>query len=161
MTNFTEEFNRDVLLNPRPLTLIFLCGEKRKLLGIILLFLLPHLDIETCERERAVAKKQWGNSKGWHVFFFLSFFFPCYVLAWAGEFEQLSFPMLEKMMNATSTSHNTVSLCAFFNRASWRLENVTCQLVGFSVLLISIFPRPISSSSSSWRSRSAVSVLLQ
>jgi hypothetical protein len=36
------------------------------------------------------------------------------------------------------------------------------MLVGFSILLISIFPRPISSSSSSsWRSGSMVFVLLQ
>ncbi len=57
-----------------------------------------------------------------------------------------NFPMLEKMMSATSASHNTTSSCAFFNRPLQRLENVTCLLVGFSILLISIFPHPISSS---------------
>jgi hypothetical protein len=74
MTNFTKEFNRDVFLNPRPLTLIFLCGEKGKLLGIILFFLLPHLDIEACERKRESCNKeiQKGIFKGMACF--LSFF---------------------------------------------------------------------------------------
>ncbi len=74
MTNFTKEFSRDVLLNPRPLTLIFLCGEKGKLLGIILFFLLPHLDIEACERKReSYNKETLGKFKGMACF--LSFFF--------------------------------------------------------------------------------------
>jgi hypothetical protein len=90
--------------------------------------------------------------------FLLSFFLAAYLPELANS---NSFPVLEKMMSATSASHSTASSCAFFNRPPRRLENVTCLLVGFSILLISIFPRPISSSSSSWRSGSVVSVLLQ
>ncbi len=81
MTNFIEEFNKNVLLNPQPFTLIFLCGEKRKLLGIILFFLLPHLDIEACERERESGSKEiMGKFKGMAMsssFFFFPLLRTC------------------------------------------------------------------------------------
>ena len=43
-------------------------------------------------------------------------------------------------MAATWASHRTESSWAFFRRPFLRLENVTCLLVGLSILLISIFP---------------------
>ncbi|KAG6556086.1 hypothetical protein Mapa_002027 [Marchantia paleacea] len=48
-------------------------------------------------------------------------------------------------MTAISASQSTDSSWAFFIRPPRRLENVTCLLVGFSIFLISIFPRPIGS----------------
>lgn len=59
-----------------------------------------------------------------------------------------SFPVLEKIMRATSASQRTDSSCAFFSNPTRRFEKVTCLLVAFSILLISIFPLPISPFSS-------------
>jgi len=54
-----------------------------------------------------------------------------------------SLPVLEKTMTATSESHRMESSCAFLNKPVLRLEKVTCLLLALSILLISIFPRPI------------------
>lgn len=55
-----------------------------------------------------------------------------------------SFPVLEKMITATSASQRIESSWAFLRSPFRLLENVTCLLFAFSILLISILPLPIS-----------------
>ena len=54
-------------------------------------------------------------------------------------------PVLEKTMRPTSASQRMASSLAFLNSPLRRFEKVTCRLVALSILLISIFPLPISS----------------
>lgn len=54
------------------------------------------------------------------------------------------FPVLEKMMIPICASQSTESSFVFFMRPPLLLEKVTCLVVVFSILFISIFPRPIS-----------------
>lgn len=58
-------------------------------------------------------------------------------------------PVLEKMMRTICASQRTKSSWVFLIRSILRLENVTCLVVVFWILLISIFPRPISKAASS------------
>ena len=53
------------------------------------------------------------------------------------------FPLLEKMMRATSASHRTESSYAFFKRPFLLFANVTCLLILFSILFNSTLPLPI------------------
>lgn len=52
-------------------------------------------------------------------------------------------PVLEKMMRPIWASQSTESSWVFFKSPARRFEKVTCLVVGFSILLIAIFPRPI------------------
>jgi len=54
-----------------------------------------------------------------------------------------SLPVFENTMTATSESQRMESSWAFLNKPVRRLEKVTCLLLALSILLISIFPRPI------------------
>lgn len=54
-----------------------------------------------------------------------------------------SFPLLEKMMRATSASHRTESSYAFFKTPPLLFANVTCLLIVFSILFSSTLPLPI------------------
>lgn len=54
-----------------------------------------------------------------------------------------SLPVLEKIMSPSSASQRTDNSWTFLSRPPLRLEKVTCLLVVFSILLISIFPRPM------------------
>lgn len=53
------------------------------------------------------------------------------------------FPVLENMTTPTCASHSMASSFAFLRSPPRLLEKVTWRFVGFSILLISIFPRPI------------------
>lgn len=54
-----------------------------------------------------------------------------------------SLPVLEKMITATSASQRTASSFDFLSKPARLFENVTCLLLAFSILLISILPLPI------------------
>lgn len=54
------------------------------------------------------------------------------------------FPVLEKMMIPICASQSTESSFVFLMRPPLLLEKVTCLVVVFSILFISIFPRPMS-----------------
>ena len=60
------------------------------------------------------------------------------------------------MTKAISASHRMESSYAFFSRPFLRLQKVTWRFVVFSILLISIFPLPISSHNSSFCKQSMV-----
>jgi len=52
-------------------------------------------------------------------------------------------PRFEKTIRATSASQSTDNSYAFLSKPFLRLQKVTCRLVVFSILLISIFPLPV------------------
>ncbi|CAA6670099.1 unnamed protein product [Spirodela intermedia] len=56
------------------------------------------------------------------------------------------FPLSEKTMRPIWASQRTESSWAFLSSPFLLFEKVTCLLIGFSIFLISIFPRPIAGS---------------
>ncbi|CAA7395810.1 unnamed protein product [Spirodela intermedia] len=56
---------------------------------------------------------------------------------------EYSFPVEEKTMSPTSTSHRMASSCAFLNSPRRLFEKVTCLAAVFSIFLIFIFSRAI------------------
>lgn len=72
-----------------------------------------------------------------------------------------SFPLLEKMIRATSASHRTESSYAFFSSPFLRLAKVTCLLILFSILFSSTLPLPIlSSTTEAHKSTKPLSIFL-
>ena len=61
-----------------------------------------------------------------------------------------SFPLWEKIITATSASHNTEISWAFFKKPALRLEKVTWRLILFSILFSWTLPLPIVMNSCIW-----------
>lgn len=89
---------------------------------------------------------------------FLLFLFLCYYLELLQNSQ--SFPLLEKMMRATSASQSTESSYAFLRRPFLLLAKVTCLLILFSILFNSTLPLPIFSGKMKKRTKGKASSFL-